>query len=231
MTALSLETAAYNEIRKALIMGDFPPGYQIVEEHIAKQLEMSRSPVRSALKRLQTEGFLEKRENKRIYVSMPTTQQTVDLLYIRESLDGTLAKLAAQRRTEKDIAQIRHALRLSETTMNQPNIFTHYNETILIHYMIYQSVHNDTLYQMAKRTQEQISLFTMKSFQTDRARLEEAYKEHIQICEAVINGDCDLAESSARTHVHNMINRVRLIDESRHRVSDCFGYSSSRLQP
>ena len=95
----SYEAIAYRELRNAILTGIFPPGYQVVEEHISSQLNMSRSPVRSAIKRLETEGFLEKRDNKRIYVALPELDKVLDILYIREALDGMCSRLAAQNRT------------------------------------------------------------------------------------------------------------------------------------
>ena len=102
-----LERFAYEQIKTAIVKGIYPPGYQIVEELVADQLSMSRSPVRTAIKRLQTEGFLEKRTNRRVYVALGDHQRTVNTLYIRKALEGVAAYQAAMNRTEEDLEEIR----------------------------------------------------------------------------------------------------------------------------
>ena len=99
----TLESRAYEALKTAIITGVYPPGGQVVEELVAKQLEMSRSPVRIAIKRLQAEGFLERYPNKRIYVAMADAQKTVDALYIREALEGMASRLAALYRDDTDV--------------------------------------------------------------------------------------------------------------------------------
>ena len=105
----TLESRAYEALKTAIITGVYPPGGQVVEELVAKQLEMSRSPVRIAIKRLQAEGFLERYPNKRIYVAMADAQKTVDALYIREALEGMASRLAALYRDDTDVEQLRAA--------------------------------------------------------------------------------------------------------------------------
>ena len=96
----TLENRAYEALKTAIVTGVYPPGAQIVEELAASQLAVSRSPVRSAIKRLQAEGFLERYPNKRIYVAMADAEKTKNALYIREALEGMASRLAALRPEE-----------------------------------------------------------------------------------------------------------------------------------
>lgn len=85
-----LETLAYQQLKMAIVKGIYPPGYQITEEIVAAQLNVSRSPVRTAIKRLQTEGFLEKRSNRRVYVTLGDYKRTINTLYVRKALELSL---------------------------------------------------------------------------------------------------------------------------------------------
>ena len=89
---VSLENIAYEQLKNAIVVGIYPPGIQIVEEQIANQLNISRSPVRIAIKRLEAEGFLDRYSNKRIYVAFADAKRTIDALYIREALEGMAAR-------------------------------------------------------------------------------------------------------------------------------------------
>lgn len=111
---MSLENVAYEELKNAIVVGIYPPGIQIVEEQIANQLNISRSPVRIAIKRLEAEGFLDRYSNKRIYVAFADAKRTVDALYIREALEGMAARLAAINRTQEHIVQLQNLFSVME---------------------------------------------------------------------------------------------------------------------
>lgn len=214
-TSSSLETVAYNEIKNAIVTGIFPPGYQVVEDYISGQLNMSRSPVRSAIKRLQTEGFLEKRENKRMYVSIPSASKIIDLLYIREALDGITARIAATNRTETDIIRIKNILQDSFEALNGNDIYRQHELAILIHHAIYDSTGNEALIHLAKNYENQVTLFTYNSYAQDSQRYAVSFEEHTKICQCVIEKKPDEAEAAARLHIQQLRQRVSFVEQKR----------------
>lgn len=224
----SYETIAYRELRNAILTGIFPPGYQVVEEFISSQLNMSRSPVRSAIKRLETEGFLEKRSNKRIYVSLPEFDKVVDILYIREALDGMCSRLAAQNRTPEDIEKLRHIMDQSRTSVENEDIYAHHEIATVIHYEIFEASKKPMLARLAMNYENQISLFTYDSFKQDHLRIQAAHEEHCAICRAVIAGDADAAESEARRHIRGLRERLTMLHERKNRN---FNSPISHLRP
>ncbi len=167
----SYEAIAYRELRNAILTGIFPPGYQVVEEHISSQLNMSRSPVRSAIKRLETEGFLEKRDNKRIYVALPELDKVLDILYIREALDGMCSRLAAQNRTAEDIEKLNQIMERSRMSIESGDIYAHHEIATVIHYAIFEASKRPLLARLAINYENQISLFTYDSFKQDDMRV------------------------------------------------------------
>lgn len=222
----SLESIAYNEIRNAIITGTFPPGYQVVEDYISNQLNMSRSPVRSAIKRLQTEGFLEKRENKRMYVSMPSPAQIIDVLYIREALDGITARLAAANRTDSDVEKIQKVLQDSHKALSENNTYRQHELAIYLHHTIYDAAKNEPLARLAKNYENQVTLFTYNSYAQDNQRYAVSYKEHESICRCVIDQKPDEAEAAARFHIEQLRQRVLFIEQRR-----LISHSLSQLHP
>jgi len=225
----TLETIAYTEIYNAIITGIFPPGYQIVEEGISEQLNMSRSPVRSAIKRLQAEGFLEKRTNRRIYVTFPSTSKVVDALYVREALDGMTARLAAIKRTDEDIAEIETILEQSNESLSQNDLFRQHELAVLIHIKIYNASHNEMLSRMAANIEHQTALFTYRSLQDDVYRAKCALDEHTLICRHVIDQKPDEAESAAREHINKLLQRVLIVEQRQKNLFSGQGHSSLRI--
>ena len=224
----SYEAIAYRELRNAILTGIFPPGYQVVEEYISSQLNMSRSPVRSAIKRLETEGFLEKRDNKRIYVALPELDKVLDILYIREALDGMCSRLAAQNRTAADIEKLNQIMERSRMSIESGDIYAHHEIATVIHYAIFEASKRPLLARLAINYENQISLFTYDSFKQDDMRVRTAHEEHCAICRAVIAGDGDTAEAEARHHVRILRERMTMLHENKSRAMNS---SVSQLRP
>lgn len=216
---LSLETIAYKEIKQAITSGIFPRSYQIVEEHISGQLNMSRSPVRSAIKRLQAEGYLERRDNKRIYVASPDTSEIIDILYVREALDGMTARLAAVHRTDRDVEIINDILAQTKVLMKSNNLAQLHELTIQIHHAIYGASKSRHLSALAKTAESQVSLFTYHSLKLDDTRSEAAYAEHALIAQYVIEQKPDEAEKAARYHIAQLRDRVILVESMRNQTA------------
>jgi len=98
---------AFEKIRNAIFTGKYPPGYQIKEEELAGQLEISRTPVRQAIRSLADEGLLEIRANRRSYVTdvnQAQFEEQFDLLVFLESYSAGLATLKIP---EQDIEHLR----------------------------------------------------------------------------------------------------------------------------
>lgn len=205
----ALENVAYEQIKMAIIEGHYPPGFQIVEEPIAASLKMSRSPVRTALRRLLAEGFLEKYPNRRMYVTITNTKRTLDALYIRKALEGIAAYQAALNRDETDISNIRELISKMNTWKNAEDVSTLYKMTVFIHRLIYSASKNVQLERIGINVLDQESVFSYHSLALDQNRMSAAYNEHSAIAEAVIRGDADSAEQYAREHIDKLIQRIQ----------------------
>lgn len=96
MTTVSSEENAYQAIIEMIIMHRYPPGANVVESQIAEQLKMSRTPVRSALKRLVSDGLLESTLNKGCSVPMLSRRDLDRLFRYRHSIEPACAREAAQ---------------------------------------------------------------------------------------------------------------------------------------
>ena len=210
----TLESRAYEALKTAIITGVYPPGGQVVEELVAKQLEMSRSPVRIAIKRLQAEGFLERYPNKRIYVAMADAQKTVDALYIREALEGMASRLAALRRDDADVERLQAAEADLDRYTREGDALHLYQAEIQLHRTVLAACKNTQLERMAANLLDQESVFRYRSMLMDDARGVDSLREHKAIVQAVILQDEEGAERLAREHVHKLLQWVRQTRQS-----------------
>lgn len=105
---------AYQALLSAIRSGRYRPGDRLVPEVIARQLDMSRMPVREALQRLATEGLVQIRPNRGAVVSGLTIEEIVEVFEIRSVLEGLAVRLAMPRVDARVIAELEHYLALME---------------------------------------------------------------------------------------------------------------------
>jgi DNA-binding GntR family transcriptional regulator len=101
---------AYVEIRRAIVEGRYGPGERLVEQRIAADLEVSRTPVREALRRLEAEGLVVVSRNRGAEVRRLDATDVADLYDLRARLEAYAAELAAERATPDDVSAIRRAV-------------------------------------------------------------------------------------------------------------------------
>src|SRR5690554_787048 len=104
----SLETA-YSHLRQAIIEGRILPGSRLKEQHIAEELGVSRTPVREALKMLQSDGLVTIERNVGALVRTLTAKDVGDLYEFRIRLEGFAAYRAALYRTDEDLGLLTEA--------------------------------------------------------------------------------------------------------------------------
>jgi DNA-binding GntR family transcriptional regulator len=97
---------AYQEIRRSISTGEHRPGTRLTEGSLSKALSMSRTPVRTALVRLDAEGFVTMTPKRGAVVAADTTVDVIELLQIREALETQAASVAASSATPHDVAAL-----------------------------------------------------------------------------------------------------------------------------
>ncbi|MEZ0579411.1 GntR family transcriptional regulator [Nocardioides sp. MH1] len=98
--------SAYDLIRTAIVEGRYEPGARLVEQRIAAEFDLSRTPVREALRTLEAEGLVRIERNRGATVRGLSVEEVVDLYDLRARLEGYAAELAAQRHDAADLTVI-----------------------------------------------------------------------------------------------------------------------------
>ena len=198
------ETLAYNELKRAIMEGLYPAGYQVVERTLSELLDMSRTPVRSAIKRLEAEGFLERGTNRRIYVVLPDDQELLDTLYLRMALEGMASRLAARNGTQEDFDKLHQLMTQMEKSSQAGDEFGVYHLSNQLHQKIITSCGNEQLKRIALNIYEKSTIYNYQVIQgSDRSRASVA--EHGEIVRRVVNRDEEGAEQVTRDHIQNII--------------------------
>src|SRR5258708_23526098 len=102
-----LRQSVYEALVELVVGGALRPGQHLVESELARQLGVSRQPVREALHRLEAEGWIDLRPSHGAFVHVPTDREVDQLLDVRELLEGATARLAARAATPEAAAALR----------------------------------------------------------------------------------------------------------------------------
>lgn len=133
----SLRDQIYDRLRAAILSGDLAPGAPIIEADIAATLGASRTPVREALRRLETEGMLEPRGNRGSVVRELHLDEVVCIFEIREALETLAARRASRRMDERDYAELERLVERMQKHVDDPSemerLDTAFHDYILAH--------------------------------------------------------------------------------------------------
>jgi DNA-binding GntR family transcriptional regulator len=201
----SLADKAYHEIRALIVSLELAPGAVIDERELIERLEIGRTPVREALRRLAHERLVEVYPRRGMFVTGVDVRELARLSEVRELLEPEAARLAAERATDVDRAEL--GALLVELDAGRSELM---DLDERIHRAVYRAAHNDLL----EATLEQYYVLALRiwSIALDRAHeLEEAVAEHRALLEAIQAGDGDRAADTMRAHVQNF-------EQAMHRV-------------
>lgn len=190
----------YQMLRKAILSEEIKPGEKLVERKIATKLGVSRTPVREALRMLETEGLVKHIPRRGVVVTRLSPQEAWEIYQIRSVLEGLAARLAAEWITEEEIEHIERLLEEMEKAVEAKNL-AYLNElNNQFNDAIYTAARSPRLKQMITNLYDYIASFARIGYNLP-GRIQEVLAEHRGIFEAIKRGDVEEAERLARAHV------------------------------
>lgn len=205
----SLRGRVFVAIREAILEGQYQPGDILRESAIAKELGVSRTPVREAIRQLELEGLVHSIPNKETVVSGITEEDVQDIFMIRSKLEGLSGRRAAERITEAELERMEEIIDLTEFYANK-NDLNHLKELDHdFHDVIYRATKSKTL----EHTLSDFHYYIQKARKASIAtpgRAKEVLKEHRAIYEAIKKRDADEAERLIDEHVQKAAKNMNL---------------------
>lgn len=191
-----------DKIRADIIKGVYKNGERLVEPKLAKNLGISRTPIREALRQLEAEGFIEIVPRRGAIVKELTIKDIDDLYAIKANLEGLAARQAVLNLTEE---QIENLININKQFRNivekNPSVTDEYlKDNIDFHNIFIAASDNERLVDILDGLSKNFQrLKTM--LVSDAGRAATAVKEHKKIIDAFVSKDPDLAERSVRDHI------------------------------
>lgn len=192
----------FNHLRHLIITGDLETGQKLIEEDLAEQFKVSRTPVREAIRKLETEGLVRYQSRRGVVVTGFSREDHDEIYATREVLEGLAARLAAQLGTDAEVLELGRLLE----QINDASAARNYERAAQIHTqfdeLLYRMGRNRRLVGILTQYAEYIAYGKMVSL-TRSGRADEIRAEHAAMFEAIAGRDPDVAEQAARLHVAN----------------------------
>jgi DNA-binding GntR family transcriptional regulator len=193
-----LSHAVVDELRSAIIGGDYAQGERLVEEEVAARFDVSRNPIREALRTLSTEGFVVIEPRRGARVASIDAARAGELFELRAPLEGLVAGLAAQRRTADDIDHLRSVVAAGREAAGDSRLDALPALNTEFHATLAAAARNELL----RGTLEKLSDIIRWIYATRiSARAQRSWHEHAAIVDAVVTGDVELARRCGEEHI------------------------------
>ncbi len=188
---------AYALILEAIDVGVYRPGDRLVESELAERFGVSRTPIREALQRLETQSLLT-RDGRSLIVASLDHNQLAELYVVRAELEGLAARLAAKHATAEEVNVLKAMVADDRGLLNQPDPLARANRRF--HTQIHLASHNRYLVQQLDLVHRSMALLATTSLAVE-GRGEDALAEHERIVRAIEAGDGEAAEAALKAHI------------------------------
>ena len=209
--ASDLPTQISDTLEEAIISGALAPGARLRAEALAAHYGVSRIPVREALRSLEAAGWVKIKPRYGVYVSERSEEELTALFEVRSVLEGHVARCAAMRRTEEDLAELGQTVELSKKAAQSDDVAALSELSERFYATVRKSAYNSVL-ESTVASLEKRARFYFATVADDLGR--NWVRTHSQLLGAIKKRDADRAQQLASQHVEKTGRAVaRLLSE------------------
>lgn len=203
----NLHEQVANRLRQMLVEGRIAPGAKLNERELCEVLEVSRTPLREAIKMLAAEGLVELLPNRGAIAVELTEQDIRQTFELMAGLEGFSGELAAQRITDAELAEIRAMHFEMMAAFTRRDLSNYYRLNALIHAAINAAAKNPVLSATYERINARLQALRFRSNQ-DEEKWQTAMREHEKMIEALAARDPVAMRTVLVSHLNNKLNVV-----------------------
>ncbi len=188
---------AYELVIGAIDRGEYKPGDRLVEAELAERFGVSRTPIREAFQRLETQGVLA-RDGRSLIVRALDHDQMGELYVVRAELEALAARLAAQHAAPEEVRVLFQMIEADRALIDNPAELSQANKRF--HRQLHLAGHNRYLVRQLESVHRAMALLTTTSY-AQMGRAAKALDEHTEIVRAIEARDGDRAAAAIRRHI------------------------------
>ena len=191
-----LSNKVYAAIKEMVTNHRFQPGARLNVEKISKELEVSRTPVWEAVRRLQQEGLLQNIPYRGVFMVEMTLERALELYQVREALEGLAARLAALYANEKILDKMGEILENQIKAVEKGDLLGYSRTDFDFHGLIHKMSRNAVLQEMLESLKTKMQPITVEV----RPLLQRLYEDHLEIIDVIRAKDPEKSEKVLRRH-------------------------------
>lgn len=211
MAGETLRGKVFTKIRDDILKGRYKTGDELVECTIGKELGVSRTPVREAIRQLELEGLVQLIPNKGAFVKGISARDVMDMYKIRAKLEGLCASMAVEHITKEQLEGMEEAIFLSDYHAGKGNYQQVCEMDGRFHELLYEASGSRILHDVLADYHQYLKRVRMASVKF-RMRVRPSNSEHKMILEAIKNRDAQEADRAAYEHIFNTIENLKKFD-------------------
>ena len=192
-----LRQSVYDALIGLIVRGDLPPGQHMVETDLARQLGVSRQPIREALHRMEAEGWVDLRPSQGAFVHVPTDSEVDELLDVRALLEAETGSLAARAASPGQVARLREICAEGQAAAEEGDVGGAVAANGSFHAEIAAIAGNAVLAELADIVGRRVQWYYRM---VAPARGHDSWAEHREMIDAIEQADAGQAELLARRH-------------------------------
>lgn len=198
-----LREIVYEELKMQILTGKIVPGTRLMEVELAADMGVSRTPIREAIRKLEKEGLVTIEPRRGAYASQISVKDMVDILEVRQDMEGLAAYFASSRMTEEQMADLKRTSDSYNRAVAEGDMDSMIAYDTRFHRIIVESCNNNILVHMIEQLQELVLRFRY-IYYDDFRRAENMLEEHRQILEAIRDGRAEDARAAADIHIDRL---------------------------
>jgi DNA-binding GntR family transcriptional regulator len=192
-----LRQSVYDALIDLIVSGELPPGQHMVETDLARQLGVSRQPIREALHRMEAEGWVDLRPSQGAFVHVPTGSEVNELLDVRALLEAETARLAARAASPAQVARLREICAAGQAAAEADDLSRAVAANDLFHAEIAVVAGNSVLAELADIVGRRVQWY-YRMVAPERGH--GSWAEHAELIDAIEASDPERAQLLARRH-------------------------------
>ena len=196
-----LKDEAYDRIKQLIQTQVFKPGTFLSERELAARMGMSKTPVRSALERLQAEGFVQISPQQGAVVREPSLHEIVDMIDFRIAIEPYVLRRLVGRLNPRQVQRLRETLKQQEWVVEAHDLRRCTQLDAEFHLMFCELLGNQEIVRVIRGLRDRLFRTVLRIFTQDVERVRASYREHVGIVDALEVGEADQAAQLLVTHL------------------------------
>nr|WP_241393041.1 GntR family transcriptional regulator [Clostridium tetanomorphum] len=218
-----MEEVVYETLKNAILNRSLAPGTQLIESTIADRMEVSRTPIRNAIKRLALEGFVTIIPNRGAFIIQPSLEEIIQAYKMREELECIAIKFGIDKIVEDDINILENLVKKELEALTKKDIIEYFSVNKKFHTMLALKSGNKYLIKFIESIINQINIYLIlydTFYNTDLQF--PSIEEHKKMIYFIKNKDCSNLQSLITNHINSGLNDLQIDKVQYKSLNDIF---------